>query len=95
MEQVTPDSLISSLGSLGAFAIVIWLYIKEKQDNIAIHRQKDDYIKELNTKVLQAFEKNAEVNTNLQKTIEENTTATQTLTQRVTDVLIKGNNHHG
>lgn len=95
MDQViTPDSILQFAGSLGAFAIVIWLYVKEKSDNTLFHREKDLYIKDLNDKVLEAFEKNAEVNTGLKATIEENTKAAQSLTQRVTDVLIKENNNN-
>lgn len=96
MEQaITSDSILQFAGSLGAFVIIIWLYIREKFEGAKAIQNKDEYIKEINNRVLQAFEKNAEVNTQLKTTIEENTRATKSLTQRVTDALIDGNRNHG
>lgn len=84
------DSILNLAGSLGAFVIIIWLYIRERLDSQRTIKEKDEYIKQINGRVLEAFEKNSQVNEKLQSTIEANTVATMNLTQRVTDALIDG-----
>lgn len=86
----TTDSILNLAGSLGAFVIIIWLYIRERLDSQRTIKEKDEYIKQINGRVLEAFEKNSQVNEKLQSTIEANTVATMSLTQRVTDALIDG-----
>ena len=84
MAEVTPESLLQLMGSLGTFGVVIWLYINAQKSI----KEKDCHIKDLNEKLLTAFENNARVNQSLNDTIKENTKATLSLTERVTDVLI-------
>lgn len=96
MEQaITSDSIINVAGSLGAFVIVIWLYIRERLDSQRTIKEKDEYIKQINGRVMDAFEKNAQVNEKLKTTIEANTVATMGLTQRVTDALIDNHRNGG
>lgn len=85
----TTDTILQVAGSLGAFVVVIWLYVRERLDSQKTIQLKDEYIKEINGRVLDAFEKNTLVNEQLKQTIVENTKATRSLTQRVTDALIE------
>lgn len=84
MAEIAIDPLVRLVGSLGTFGVVIWLYIQ----TLKSVKEKDEHIKELNCKLLTAFERNASTGQLLNDTIKENTKATQTLTERVTDVLI-------
>ena len=84
MANIGVDSILQLTGSLGTFGVVIWLYV-QAQKSI---KEKDGNIKNLNDKLLDAFETNASVNQSLNDTIKENTKVTHTLTERVTDVLI-------
>lgn len=80
--------LLETVGNLGAFVIIIWLYIREKTDSKITIETKDNELRELNSKVLSAFQNTASTHQRLNATIKENTKAVETLTERVTDVLI-------
>lgn len=88
MGPITADQLFQFGGSLGTGVLFVYLYFKERTENQKALKDKDGHIREINNKVLEAFESNASVNQALSDTIKENTKATQTLTDRVTGVLI-------
>jgi hypothetical protein len=51
------SAVFTFFGNLGVSGIFIWLYIQEKRSN----KEKDEYLKELNSKVLEAFNLNTKV----------------------------------
>lgn len=84
MAEVSIETVLQLTGSLGTFGIVIWLFIRA-QSSI---KEKDEYLKEINNKLMLVFENNARVNENLSQSIKANTEATNTLTERVTNILL-------
>lgn len=87
MAEVTIETILQLTGSLGTFGVVIWLFIRAQQSI----KEKDQYLKEINCKLINVFEDNARVNENLSQSIKANTEATHTLTERVTNILLNKN----
>lgn len=92
MESLTLPVLAQFLGSLGTGIIFVYLYFSERKDSQDIIKRKDDVITAMNEKVLDAFQKNSTTTQVLTDTIRANTEAQKSLTERVTDVLLKGDN---
>lgn len=88
-EGIELKTIVELFGSLGTGALFVFLYFRERSESQKTIKAKDCELKEINSKVLAAFEKNAAVSESLSNSIKTNTEATKTLTQRVTDVILQ------
>lgn len=92
MEALTLPVLAQFLGSLGTGIIFVYLYFTERNQSQKTIKEKDDKLEKVNAEVLSAFQENTRTTQALTDTIRANTEAQKSLTERVTDVLLKGEN---
>jgi hypothetical protein len=86
-EGIEPDlvyNLLAQLGGSATFLVIAWFLYKDQKKTI---ESKDKELKELNGKVLEAFNENTKSNVELRGEIKES----RSLTQKVYDEILRGN----
>lgn len=78
-----PTEVLAAVANLGVGAIFLWLFILERKSSQEARDKKD----ELHDKVLEAFNRNTEVNAKTNQAMENNTEATKTLSDLVYELL--------
>lgn len=84
MTDLNLTSLIAQIGISGIFLWIAWQLYKDNKETV---KTKDEELKQLNQKVLDAFNAHTEASTKLKESLEDN----NTLTQKMFEVIISKN----
>lgn len=79
MENQVPDILSTVAGVSPFVGLLGWLFWKEREER----KEGKTELKNLNEKVMEAFEENIKTSESLKQAVENNTEATRNLTQSV------------